>query len=494
MANYFVIDNTFRPYSFDELVKPYQMYGEAYKQQEALLDAAREKEFSPDNLDQEQDRVAYEMYNNAASGLKAASDELAMRGLSSGLRSRIRTTARDYQTTMNNLNQAQERLIAERDRRAKLGPDYVFQNENIRIGDFLNGASPNQRGESLTAITNDIATEFARRAKGVSEDGWSKLVDSKGKLIGGYYDVTTRSGLEAGQLDLILNTDEDTWQAVLNNSNIPVDQKRNLQRFRDVIASKKASVGFDDFDSAVDKEKIQRAINLGATAGLVTETHSYKEDKGYSSPLAWAQHNLNVRKYNDALAEAEAPYTHSDETKPSPANRTGMKPGWAVKNGKLQYQDPNSPSSSSSGSGSRTDYLSSTPGITVYQNGQKSTYTSWDKVNAGTTEKGTFRNRVIPGPKNLSTVAIEDITDPDIKKELLSRINVSTTGKNNDEVNALVMSYLPILKQITVKVQGDVGDEDYAWAIEDKIPRRNTEEGEGVGLGEDYDANSKDLH
>ena len=50
MANYFVIDNTFRPYSFDELVKPYQMYGEAYKQQEALLDAARDKEFSADML------------------------------------------------------------------------------------------------------------------------------------------------------------------------------------------------------------------------------------------------------------------------------------------------------------------------------------------------------------------------------------------------------------------------------------------------------------
>ena len=36
MANYFVIDNTFRPYSFDELIKPYQMYGEAYKQDDSL--------------------------------------------------------------------------------------------------------------------------------------------------------------------------------------------------------------------------------------------------------------------------------------------------------------------------------------------------------------------------------------------------------------------------------------------------------------------------
>ena len=146
MANYFVIDNTFRPYSFDELVKPYQMYGEAYRQQEALLDAAREKEFSPDALDQVQDKAAYDMYNNAASGLKAASDELATRGLSAELRSRIRTTARDYKTTMENLNNAQQRLLAEQDRRAKLGPDYIYQQEGLRIGDFLNGKTPNQRG------------------------------------------------------------------------------------------------------------------------------------------------------------------------------------------------------------------------------------------------------------------------------------------------------------------------------------------------------------
>ena len=112
MANYFVINNKFRPYSFDELIKPYQMYGEEYKAQEAALDAAREKEFSPDYLDKDLDKPAYDMYTKATNELKAASDELATRGLSSNLRGRIKTTARDYQSTMKSLTDAQAKLDA----------------------------------------------------------------------------------------------------------------------------------------------------------------------------------------------------------------------------------------------------------------------------------------------------------------------------------------------------------------------------------------------
>ena len=358
MANYFVIDNTFRPYSFDELVKPYQMYGEAYRQQEALLDAAREKEFSPDNLDQEQDKVAYDLYNNAASGLRAASDELAMRGLSSGLRSRIRSTARDYQTTMNNLNQAQERLIAERDRRAKLGPDYVFQNENIRIGDFLNGASPNQRGESLTSISNDIAKEFSARAKGITDDTWSKVLDKNGRVVGGYYDVTTRSGLTAAQLDTILS-DDDTWGSIMQDESISAGEKRNLQRFREAIQNKKDAVGFNNFD-ALDQDKIQHAINLGATAGLETTSHEYKKDESYD-PLGWSRLAFEKEKYgasqaagNIALQVKYPQYQFDDKGQlvKNPDGSIKVNPGWVERNGKW-YGPIGQVADSASGSGSK---------------------------------------------------------------------------------------------------------------------------------------------
>ena len=358
MANYFVINSKFQPYSFDELMKPYQMYAEEYDKQAALLDAAREKEFSPDNLDREQDKIAYDMYNNAASGLRAASDELAMRGLSSGLRSRIRNTARDYQTTMNNLNQAQERLIAERDRRAKLGPDYVFQNENIRIGDFLNGASPNQRGESLTSIANDIAKEFSARAKGITDDTWSKVLDKNGKVVGGYYDVTTRSGLTAAQLDTILS-DDDTWNSIMQDTSINTGEKRNLQRFREAIQNKKDAVGFNDFN-ALDQDKIQSAINLGATAGLETTSHEYKKDESYD-PLGWERLKFEKDKYKNTQAagnialQVKYPQYQFDDKGQLIKDENGaikINPGWVERNGK--WYGPNGQvADSASGSGSK---------------------------------------------------------------------------------------------------------------------------------------------
>ena len=366
MANYFVLDNTFTPYSFDELIKPYQMYGQAYREQEAMLDAAREKEFSSEALSPTEDVAAYNMYNKATSGLKAVSDELATMGLSSDLRSRIRSTARDYKTTMDALNTAQERLFAEQDRRAKLGPDYVYQNDNLRIGDFLNGATPNQRGESLSTITNDIAKEFSARAKSITDDTWSKVLDNNGKVVGGYYDVTTKSGLTAAQLDTILS-DDSTWQSVMSDNRLSAEEKRNLQRFRDSINSKKDAVGFNDF-SPINQSRIQDAINLGAVAGLESVTHEYKKDESYD-PLGWANYNLNRAKFNEALAAEEDPYVHEAGKPVSRSTREldenggyKLKPGYIWLNGEPVHEGSfsgnkgpgGSSSSSKSGSSSKS--------------------------------------------------------------------------------------------------------------------------------------------
>ena len=463
MANYFVINNKFKPYSFDELIKPYQIYGEAYKEQEAMLDAAREKEFSPDYLDKAQDDAAYNMYNTASQQLQAASDELATKGLSAGLRGRIRASARDYKRTMDTLNEAQARLYAERDRRAKLGSDYVYQQDNLRIGDFLNGASPNQRGESLSGITKDIATEFATRAKTITKDTWQKAMGQNGKVIAGYYDVSTEQGLTAAQLDTILS-DGDTWKRIMADQSISEKDKDNLQRFRDIISTKKGAVGYDEF-TPDNQARIDDAIVRGASAGLGSVTHKYQQDPGYN-PLGWANYELNKNKWEAEKLEAEAPYTHSDEDKPTPQNRTGLKPGYSIKNGKLQYNPSGSTDSSTSGSG--TNYTTTTPGITVHTSREGTrTYSSWENAAAGDQKKGI---------KDLPTVAIEDITDPDIQRALLNRINIPNANVRDEDLPFLINNNLQRLNQLTVQISGEKGTKNYVWAVSDKKTQRLTGE------------------
>lgn len=350
MANYFVINNKFKPYSFDELIRPYQIYGQAYKEQEALLDDAMANEFSPDNLDATQDKAAYDMYNAADQGLRAVSDELATRGLSPQLRNRLKNTAKEYKKTMTSLTNAQEQLNAERDRRAKLGPDYVYQQGDLRIGDFLGGNKPSDKSVSLSGIAKDIATEFEARAKTISKDTWDRVLDKNGKVVGGYYDVTTEAGLTNAQLDSILS-DPDTWSNIMRDPSISREEKDKLEGFRKVIESKKRAIDYDGYNDNLTKATIDDAIVRGAHAGLGATVHKYQGDENYN-PLGWSNYNLNLRKYNDAIAEAESPYTHEDEDNPSPANRTGLKPGYTIKNGKLQYESGGSGTSSSSSSGS----------------------------------------------------------------------------------------------------------------------------------------------
>ena len=311
MANYFVINNKFKPYSFDELIKPYQIYGQVYKEQEAAIDTAREKEFSPDLLDKDLDAPAYNMYNAATAGLQAASDELATKGLSSDLRGRIRTAAKDYKRTMDSLNTAQVKLDAEKARRDKLGDDYVFQQNNLRIGDFLGGASPNTSGAKLSDITKDIADEFSRRAATISKETWDKVKDASGKNVGGYWDVTSQRGLTQGELGIILS-DDLTWDAIVKDifsrgdvSDGDKEALAQLARFRKVIQDEKKAIGYDKFDNPNSKDAIDRAIALGATAGLQTTKHEYKKDEGYN-PLGWANYRLSRDRFNAAQAASAA--------------------------------------------------------------------------------------------------------------------------------------------------------------------------------------------
>lgn len=385
MANYFVINNKFRPYSFDELIKPYQMYGEAYKEQEELIDSASAKEFSPDYLDQNLDSTAYNMYNNAVTNLQTASDELATKGLSTGLKSRLRNIAKDYGRTMTALNDAQEKLSAERDRRAKLGDDYVYQQDDLRIGDFLNGATPNQKSASLSGITKDIATDFATRAKSITRDTWDRVLDQNGRVVGGYYDVTTESGLTAAQLDTILS-DNDTWNRVMRSSGISNAEKANLQRFRDSIISKKNAIGYDNY-SVENQASIDDAILRGASAGLGSVTHKYEADRNYN-PLGWSQFYANQRN-NLLELQAKYPQFQFDNEGNIKRNEDGspkISEGW-YQDTKGKWIGPggegtsaNSGASSSSGSGSggtsRTSYIGvmhfdSRGNLTTYENDSK---------------------------------------------------------------------------------------------------------------------------
>ena len=289
MGNYFVLDSKFTPYTFEELIKPYQMYNEAYKEQEAALDAAAEKEFT-DSL--REGSVSETLFNNAVGNLKSVSDELATKGLVQGIRGRIKNATRDYKRSMDILTSAQKQLNAERERRSKAGEKYVYQNPNLDLDDFLYGKTPSGRSENLDDITKDIAAKFSARAGSITEETWRRVLDNNGKPIKGYWDITSRNGLTPDQLDSILNSG-----SYENDPNISAEQKEVLRGFRKIITDKLESIGYNDYQK-YEQGKILNAITTGAYGAVGAEKHAYKDDKVFDQAPHWASINLQKEKWN----------------------------------------------------------------------------------------------------------------------------------------------------------------------------------------------------
>jgi hypothetical protein len=65
MAQYLTINSTFKPYTFEEMLKPLQMYGEEYARQDAALGELQTKADMWKNIVNEtNDPKAYKMYES----------------------------------------------------------------------------------------------------------------------------------------------------------------------------------------------------------------------------------------------------------------------------------------------------------------------------------------------------------------------------------------------------------------------------------------------
>lgn len=137
MANYdLVVNSTFQPFSFERYIQPYQLYGQAYKEQEAYINALEQ------GANSYKERALKEMANNDknakwaskylqyATDLENAATTLAQQGLNASTRSGIRGLKTRYYDTVIPVEKAIQR-----------------QAELAKIADSANPAARNLYGE-----------------------------------------------------------------------------------------------------------------------------------------------------------------------------------------------------------------------------------------------------------------------------------------------------------------------------------------------------------
>lgn len=149
MANYsFVIDSSFKPFSMQEMLVPFQMYKDAFeKTEDAYMDLSQKADtFKYLSETLPEDSKARQIYEGYANGLAEQAEDLAQNGLSMSNRRALTSYKRRYQGEIGRLNKADEALQKEIDRRTALSandPTTLYATDNLSIDDFLDRKKPN---------------------------------------------------------------------------------------------------------------------------------------------------------------------------------------------------------------------------------------------------------------------------------------------------------------------------------------------------------------
>lgn len=190
----FVIDSSFQPFSFQEMLTPFVMYKDAFeKSEEAYIDLSNKADkfkYLADSLDP--NSTAAKIYNGYANDLKAQAEDLANNGLSMRNRGALTNLKRRYQGEIGRLIDADTELKKEKELRRQMSakdPSMLWAADNLTIDNYLDGNTPNLYGISGT----DLYTKAAAASQSMSKRQFN--VNGENKTLGGYYyDYVQRMG------------------------------------------------------------------------------------------------------------------------------------------------------------------------------------------------------------------------------------------------------------------------------------------------------------
>ena len=276
-----VIDSKFRPFSYDELIKPLMQYKETYDKVEAdYSNLAAQTEQWKDIANQTQSPEAYAMYSKYANDLNNIVDDFS-KGMTLQNRSQLLAMKRRYASDIQPIARASEAMKEANDLRVKAGPDAIFEvGEYNSLDQFLHGRTANNRYQSRDALTKRTAamTEAAM-ASAMKDPEFQKAMGDQ------YWMLTQHTG----------GSYEDLKAAIANNA-----QAQN--RFAEIKAQVMKDAGYDRYDT-MGKQAIEDAINTGLYAGLDKPARSFQANQGYMNPLQKLQYNEYVKREKEERAK-----------------------------------------------------------------------------------------------------------------------------------------------------------------------------------------------
>ena len=270
------ITSKFRPFSFDELLKPMLIYKEAYdKAEEDYNSLAAQTEQWRDIANQTKSPEAYAMFNKYATDLQTATENFS-KGMTLQNKGQLLAMKRRYASDILPIAKASEAMKEANEFRMKMGPDAIFEvGEYDSLDKFLHGKTANNKYVSRDALTKRTAamTEAAM-ASAMKDPEFQKALGNQ------YWMLTQHTG----------GSYEDLKAAIANNA-----QAQN--RFAEIKAHVITDAGYDRYDT-VGKQAIEDAINTGLYAGLDKPARSFQANQAYLNPLQAEQLSQAKTEFN----------------------------------------------------------------------------------------------------------------------------------------------------------------------------------------------------
>lgn len=313
MANYsFVIDSSFKPFSMQEMLVPFQMYKDAFeKTEDAYMDLSQKADtFKYLSETLPEDSKARQIYEGYANGLAEQAEDLAQNGLSMANRRALTSYKRRYQGEIGRLSKAEEALQKEIDRRTALSandPTTLYATDNLSIDDFLDRKKPNDysvSGDKLYQRGLQIGASDSSRI-------WS---NPKVKDVNDYYqDFITTNGrssevLKAWRRDLMSIPElNDSLNATLKEFGVTDNLKGiNLERAKESVIN-----GIINGSTYKRNDAINQ--NLGVLTAVQKESkNEWQQEFDLKKKESNRNYNLAVEELNSKKAAATAADTASE--------------------------------------------------------------------------------------------------------------------------------------------------------------------------------------
>lgn len=290
MANYWITPNArFRPFSYDEMIRPVEkMYTEHKGVEEGLAELQTKAGIWEGLANEQTDPVTYAQYKRYADELKMAADDLAMNGLNARSRQGLYNMKARYASEITPIEQAYQLraadIKAQSEAAAKSGGRTVFSKSarTASLDDYRNGMPLDYTSVNLDSVYNTVASGTQAITKRYFNTKEGSAFKNE------YFKLIQQQGLNP----------TEAFEALKHSGKYPELDKY----YTDALQS----FGISNFSEA-DKARIMNAADMGMNAGIY---YDQKEQLQKNTALDF-QRDLYKMDYQGRITRQNQAYAAS---------------------------------------------------------------------------------------------------------------------------------------------------------------------------------------